>query len=199
LTKGNDDRVEKAFAELGKKRLYEVNDIVRWDGELFHVEGWIFEAGRSPHEHFEDIMYSLTRVYGDGTYEDFAEVYQDDEGLRLVCRAEFADEFLANLGMDAGSGGGVATIKPKEGGGKMTKMKPPEKSARQRREEAYVKRKRDYRAWMDEKLIELHAAKELGDLKRVAEVLREVRTRQLVYEAGGDIGGVNPKDAGSEN
>jgi hypothetical protein len=57
------DPVEAAFAELGSKRRFHVGDLVRFDGRLFIVQSYIFEAERNGAYMLEEVTYHLEPVW----------------------------------------------------------------------------------------------------------------------------------------
>ena len=198
MTNEMQDPVEAAFAQLGIKREYNLGDLVHWAGELWYVDGWRFDAQRTEGEAFEDIEYSLSRVYADGTWNDYAEVYQDDEELRLVCRAEFADEFIANNGMDASGGRSaaqnatiIAGVMAMSNSGKHAPKAVG--SAVRQRERDELSRRKAFDKRMDDLLDEYNALVTAGELAEANAVIGRMRLERFIFESGGWVDDDNDK------
>jgi len=177
------DPIESAFESLGVHRKYNIGDLVRWAGELWYVDGYRYDAYRSFDMAFEDIEYSLSRVYTDGTWNDFAEVYQDDEDLRLICRAEYADEYLAYQGMDTSGGRSAATNAyiVAQGGAKVAARRD-----RREHEKAELERRQAWRRKSNELLDEYNRLIAEGDEEGARKIAKEWRERARIHEAGGE-------------
>ncbi|HET7616631.1 MAG TPA: hypothetical protein VFK27_06670, partial [Bacillales bacterium] len=57
------DPIEAAFAQLGKQRRFSIGDLVRFDGRLYFVESYGFEAERRGDFAAEEITYQLEAVH----------------------------------------------------------------------------------------------------------------------------------------
>jgi hypothetical protein len=181
----NRDPVESAFAELGSKRRFHVGDLVRFDGRLFIVQSYIFEAERNGAYMLEEITYHLEPVWPRDQW-DFG-VACDDE-LEYVADAAQADDYLRfnDEGADEMTYTGGAWDDAFSGDRHGVIPKKVEATPRNA-EKAERKRRSDYREWMDGKLDAVNRLRSRGEFAKADAVMREIETRAVIHAAGGGV------------
>lgn len=184
------DPVEAAFEQLGKKRHFNVRDLVRFDKRAFIVQSYIFEAERNGEYMLEEITYHLEPVFPRDRY-DFG-VACDDE-LEFLADASAADDYIANspreegdLPDDENEGGGF-TVMFQMPYGDDDLPKPRDKKPQPTAEQIERKRRADYRAWIDARLDEVNELRANGRLTEADAVMREIDVRAVIHEAGGSV------------
>jgi hypothetical protein len=173
------DPVEEAFKELGSKRRFHVGDLVRFDGRLFIVQSYIFEAERNGEYMLEEVTYHLEPVWPRDQW-DFG-VACDDE-LEYVADAAQADDYLRFND----EGADEVTYTGGEGD-RHGEIPPKVEAAPRNAEEAERKRRSDYREWMDGKLDAVNRLRSRGEFTKADAVMREIETRSVIHAAGGVV------------
>lgn len=182
------DPIEAAYEALGGHRKFNIGDLVWLAGEYYVIDGYVIEAARMADIESEEIRYEMTRAFCDGTWEDFAMGYEED--LQFITNETEALDYIESLieggiAMDFFYQGDMNFEKDGKSGDDAPAA--PSKHPHRERENTEVQRRKDYRAYVDGRLIELQAAKDQGDQARADEVLRDLNVRAAIFEAGGDV------------